>query len=197
MNYKQLILSVIALLIAIYIPLVTAYAQEVTAAPSPSLAPPANTGLVPAPTPIEYQLPYPGMLPDNPLYFLKVFRDNMTALFLSKPSDKATFFLMQSDKNVEASYILEAQLHPKTDLAFQTFVHAQNDFDQAITQGISAKKQGYSTKELADKMALANQKHEQILQAIAEMSGQTSSQTVQDERARVKTFAKEIKSINQ
>ena len=55
---------------------------------------------------VDYQLPYPGMLPDNPLYFLKVFRDNLTSFFINKPLDKAHFDLLQSDKDVEASYLL-------------------------------------------------------------------------------------------
>jgi len=191
MSSKQIVLSFITFFIAVYIPLVTAYAQESSTSASPS----GGSELTAVPTPVEYQLPYPGMLPNNPLYFLKAFRDNLTALFLSKPLDKANFFLMQSDKNVEASYLLVNQPQAKADLAFQTFIHAQNDFDQAITHASNARQQGYSTQELGRKMALANQKHVQILQAIAQQSKQTSSQTVQQERTRAETFAKEIKSL--
>src|SRR5258708_10869324 len=129
MNYKQIFFSVITFFIAIYIPLAAAYAQEATTIPTKT----------PTPTPIDYQLPYPGMLPNNPLYFLKVFRDNMTSFFLSKPLDKANFDLLQSDKNVQASYLLGG----KTVLALQTFSQGQDYFDQAITQTKNAKKQGY------------------------------------------------------
>jgi hypothetical protein len=190
MTIKQLTLSAITFFIAIYITLVTAYAQQSTTSS-------ADAGLVPStqPTPVDYQLPYPGMLPDNPLYFLKVFRDNLTAFFLSKPIDKANFDLTQSDKSVQASYLLVTQQQGKTLLAFQTFSQAQDDFEQALTQAESAKKQGYSTKELADKLGSANQKHEQILQAIAQETNEKNSQTVQKEQERAEAFVKEIKSL--
>jgi len=190
MSVKQLTLSAIILFIAIYIPLVTAYAQE-------SKTPTPTDGIIPsaAPTPIDYQLPYPGMFPDNPLYFLKVFRDNLTSFFLSKPIDKANFELLQSDKNVQASYLLVTQQQGKTLLAFQIFSQAQDDFSQAVIQAKNAKKQGYSTKEFADKLSSANQKHEQILQAIAQAANQTSSPTVQKEHDRAMELAKEIKSL--
>jgi hypothetical protein len=192
MNIKQVTLSAITLIIAIYIPLVTAYAQESkTAMPTGGLIPSA------VPTPIDYQLPYPGMLPDNPLYFLKAFRDNLTAFFLSKPIDKANFDLLQSDKNVQASYLLLTQQQGKTLLVFQTFSQAQDYFDNAILQAQNAKKQGYSTKDFANKLSNANQKHEQILGAIAQTTHQESSETVQKEHNRAETFAKDIKSLQQ
>jgi hypothetical protein len=185
MNIKQTVLSVITVSFAIFFTLATAYAQEATTVP-------AN---VPSPTPIDYQLPYPGMLPDNPLYFLKMFRDNLTAFFLSKPLDKANFDLLQSDKNVQASYLLVTQHQGKTELAFKTFSQAQDYFDQAITQTMNAKKQGYSTKEIADKLVSSNQKHVQILQALAQQAHQTNSQTVKQERSRAEAFTKQVKSL--
>jgi hypothetical protein len=32
-------------------------------------------------TPISYDLPYPGMLPDSPVYFVKVARDRVMRFF--------------------------------------------------------------------------------------------------------------------
>src|ERR1700683_4754974 len=98
MNFKQITLSVITLFFAVYIQLTTAYAQEAS-----------TSAIAPSPSSVDYQLPYPGMLPDNPLYFLKVFRDTLTSFFINKPLDKANFDLLQSDKNVEASYLLVTQ----------------------------------------------------------------------------------------
>lgn len=194
MNFKQIALSIVTFFLSIYILLATAYAQEIKTTVTPANSS-AGTVPVTSPTPVDYQLPYPGMLPDNPLYFLKVFRDNLTAFFLSKPIDKANFELMQSDKNVQASYLLVTQQQGKTLLAFQTFSQAQDDFDQAILQAQSAKKQGYSTKDLVNNLSNANQKHEQILEAIAQTTHQESSETVQKEQERAKTIAKEIKSL--
>ncbi len=173
MNFKQIILSTVTFFLSIYILLATAYAQEIKTTVTPSSV---NGGMVPvtSPTPVDYQLPYPGMLPDNPLFFLKVFRDTLTSFVLSKPIDKVNFDLLQSDKNIQASYLLITQQQGKTLLAFQTFSQAQDYFGQAILQVQNAKKQGYSTKDLANKLSDANQKHEQILQVIAQTTHQES-----------------------
>jgi hypothetical protein len=184
MKYQQIILIAVAFFFAIQLTLATAYAQVASSSSSQM-----------SPT-VDYQLPYPGLLPDNPLYFLKMFRDNLTSFFLSKPLDKAQFDLMQSDKNVEASYLLVTQQAGKTDLAFKTFSQGQDEFAQAIEQTIAAKKQGYSITEMNKKLDLSNQKHEQILHLIDQQTGQNSSQTFQIEHSRIETFTKEIKALH-
>ena len=35
----------------------------------------------PTPVPVAYQLPFPGLLPDNPLYFLKTMRDRLVVFW--------------------------------------------------------------------------------------------------------------------
>lgn len=184
MSFKQIVLSLITFSFAIYIPLATAYAQEVS---SSSSASPSS----------DYQLPYPGMLPDNPLYFLKVFRDSLTSFFINKPLDKANFDLLQSDKDVEASYLLVTQEEGKTALSFQTFSQAQDYFDQAINEAENAKKQGYSTQDIANNLLLANKKHEQILEAIAKLTDQKNNQTFKSEGNREKLFTKRVQSLSQ
>jgi hypothetical protein len=184
MNSKQIILSVIIFFFAVYFQLATAYAQEASSTASPSAT-------------VDYQLPYPGMLPDNPLYFLKAFRDGLTSLFINKPLDRANFDLLQSDKDVEASYLLITNQEGKTDLAFQTFSQAQDYFDQSIIETQSAEKQGYSTQDLKRNLMLSDQKHEQILEAIAQQTGQMNNQTFQSERSREKSFMKRVQSLSQ
>ena len=185
MKYKQLIIKGFFLFFAVQFTLATAYAQVASKPQDPS------------PTSVDYPLPYPGMLPDNPLYFLKLFRDDLTSFFLSKPLDRAQFDLMQSDKNVEASYLLVTQEVGKTDLAFKTFSQAQDAFAQAIDQTDSAKKQGYSTSEIDKKLSFSNQKHLQILQSIGQQTGQKNSQVFQNERSRIETFTKQIDALRQ
>ena len=55
---------------------------------------------------VEYELPYPGLLPDNPLYYLKAIRDNILKFLIRDPMKKAEFDLLQSDKRLGASYAL-------------------------------------------------------------------------------------------
>ncbi len=44
----------------------------------------------------EYALPYPGILPDNVLYNLKVFRDKVFEFLIIDPVKKADFYLLQA-----------------------------------------------------------------------------------------------------
>jgi len=185
MSYKRLGFSFIIFFIAIYITLATAYAQVASSTASEQ----------PAPTSISYQLPYPGMLPDNPLYFLKALRDKLTVFFLSKPLDKASFSLLQSDKDVEASYLLVTQEAGKTTLAVTTFSQGQDNFEDAINQTAAAKKQGYSITEISKKLLAANQKHIQILHALGQQIGKNDAQTFQTENERASTFTKQIKAL--
>jgi hypothetical protein len=185
MSYKRVSFSIIVFFVAVYITLATAYAQVAS----------STAMQQPEPTPLAYQLPYPGMLPDNPLYFLKALRDKLTVFFLSKPLDKADFNLLQSDKNVEASYLLVTQEAGKTDLALTTFSQGQDYFEEGINQSVDAKKQGYSITEMSKKLAAANQKHIQILHAIEQQIGKNDTQVFQTETQRAKTFTKQIRAL--
>ena len=57
-------------------------------------------GLVPSP--INYPLAYPGILPDNPLYPLKMLRDRIVFFLINDPFKKAEFNLLQADKRLGA-----------------------------------------------------------------------------------------------
>jgi len=51
-------------------------------------------------SPSAYQLPYPGMLPDHPLYKLKVLRDKIILFFIRDPFKKAAKHLHMADKEL-------------------------------------------------------------------------------------------------
>lgn len=185
MSWKGITLSLITFVTAVYLTLVTAYAQVAASSSSQQVSEAT----------VDYQLPYPGLLPDNPFYFLKAFRDQLTEFFLSKPLDRAQFDLLQSDKNTEASYLLVTQEANKTDLALTTFSQGEDDFSKAIDQVSTAKKQGYSILDMSKKLDLSNQKHLQILLAINQQIGKMDIQTLQSERTRIDTFSKEIHAL--
>jgi hypothetical protein len=56
--------------------------------------------VTPAPTPVQYDLPYPGMLPNNPLYFLKQARDWILDKLITDPVKKTEFYILQADKRL-------------------------------------------------------------------------------------------------
>lgn len=116
----------------------------------------------PTPKPVEYTLPYPGLLPDHPLYFLREVRDSLQNFFVSNPLRKAEFYLLQADKDISASSML-SQKKRTAALAGATANESQNHFEKAIDAVKDAKKQGLDTQEIAKKLVQANEKHQEII----------------------------------
>lgn len=111
---------------------------------------------------VEYELPYPGILPDNPLYFLKAIRDNIWKVLITDSLKKADFDLLQSDKRLGAGRLL--LLKGKDDLATTTLSKSGNYFDDAIANAFKAKKEGRQANSILNKLLTASIKHQQVLQ---------------------------------
>lgn len=125
----------------------------------------------PTPVPeIVYTLPYPGILPDNPLYVLKATRDRIVSFFIADPIKKAEFDLLQADKRVQAGLFLLHKEDPDIPLAISTISKGQNYLHEALA-GIAkaqleereAKKTSLSFGDLPDKLYNAARKHNQLL----------------------------------
>lgn len=74
----------------------------------------------------KYQLAYPGMLPDSPLYFLKVVRDRILAALITNPQKKVDFYLLQTDKGIAMVPLLVAK--NEVSLAKTTALKAENNY---------------------------------------------------------------------
>lgn len=125
----------------------------------------AYTTTGPSPTPVAYTLPYPGLLPDSPLYFLKVLRDKIEAFFISNPVALAAFDIQESDKRTEASYMLVTQ-RKNVPLAESTFSKGENYFQDAIDKTKQAKAQGMSIQAIPPQLYISNQKHIEVLRQL-------------------------------
>lgn len=79
----------------------------------------------------EYMLPYPGMLPDNPLYTLKVLRDKIYDFFTRDPVKKTQFKLLMADKRMNMAKILSQQ-KGNNSLASDTIVDAVSYYNDAV-----------------------------------------------------------------
>jgi hypothetical protein len=117
----------------------------------------AEEGITPTPTPViiidNYELPYPGLLPDHPLYFLKMTRDKLVGFFISDPIKKAEFDVLQADKRLNAAiYLINKKSLKNQELAVNTFSKGQNYYDDAITKIVLAKKQGMTTTDIKTKV---------------------------------------------
>lgn len=113
----------------------------------------------------DYALPYPGLLPDNPLYFLKTARDKLISSLISDPRKKADFDILQSDKRLQAGVSL-IDKSKKYELAEQTVSKGQNYFDEAIQKTRQAKQEGMDTNDLESKLLHSAKKHVSVIASI-------------------------------
>jgi len=111
---------------------------------------------------VNYELPYPGLLPDSPLYFLKAIRDRIVSFLISDPLRKAEFDLLQADKRLNAGIHLFNK--GKISLALSTVSKAENYFEQALDRIGEAKTQGRNISEMEGNLRNALEKHKQELE---------------------------------
>lgn len=164
-------------LIVFLLPITTLYAQE-----------------KPTPTPSDYSLPYPGLLPNQPFYFLKASRDRVQSFFISNPVKKAEFDLLQADKRMQASLML-AQNQNNITLADSTVSKAENYFEEAITKVAEAKRQGMNVSEITKKLSQANIKHQEVINLIEKKAGEKKKAIIAKEKARAQQLGKKVKSL--
>lgn len=96
----------------------------------------------PTPTPqqsVQYEMPYPGLLPDSPFYILKTLRDQVVGFLITDPAKKATFDLLQADKRFQAGIMLYEKDQDKKELAFSTLSKGHNYLDMAIDKALEAR----------------------------------------------------------
>jgi hypothetical protein len=169
-------LVLIILSVTFFINLQSVYAQE-------ALNPTAN----PSPT-IDYFLPYPGILPDNPLYFMKALRDKVVSLFISDPLKKAQFDLLMADVRLNAAQYLFAKGESKYSLAETTISKGENYFYNSLIMVNDAKQQGIQVNDFVSNLIIASQKHQQVIKELeSKSSGAIKDRLAEDER-RVKNF---------
>ena len=109
---------------------------------------------------VEYNLPYPGVLPDSPLYVLKVARDNVVSFFIRDPKQKAFYLLFLSDKRLAAGEILVK--NNKTDLGITTVKISQEYYTKAVDLAVKVKDLS-----LTEKLIVAGVKHNDFMVDLA------------------------------
>lgn len=119
----------------------------------------------PAAMKVEYYLPYPGILPDNPLYKLKMVRDRLKLWMTFNESDKAKLELAYADKRINAAMALAAG--NKMDLAVTTATKAEKYLEQSTNRVIKLIKTGQDEKSQLLNLEKAVSKHLEVLEEIS------------------------------
>lgn len=142
---------------------------------------------------LVYNLPYPGLLPDNPLYFFKVLRDRVVDFLISDPLKKAEFDLLQADKRLSMGIFLFEK--GKHDLAESTISKGENYFEDAIKNIKEAKKQGRDTGGLLTTLENASKKHIEVLKDLQNKSKGEIKTKFGISLKRVLEFEEEVRKI--
>ncbi len=139
---------------------------------------------------IDYTLPYPGLLPDNPLYVLKAARDRIVSILISDPVKKANFDLLAADKRLNEGVSLFNKGEKKYKLAETTVSKSENYFEKGIAEVERAKKQGIVTTGTYQRFHLASLKHIEIIKGLISKSKEEVKQRLLLDEKRMEEFEK-------
>ncbi|EKE15112.1 MAG: hypothetical protein ACD_12C00146G0012 [uncultured bacterium] len=138
----------------------------------------ASDTLVKAPQEkVIYNLPYPGLLPDSPLYITKTIRDKITDFLTRDNLKKAELYLLYSDKRTSMSLVLASK--GKSQLAIDTFVKGEKYFFQIPKLLRSAKEQGaQAPSSFVETLKLSNAKHKELIEELIKTLPQGLNQSL-------------------
>ena len=112
---------------------------------------------------IVYTLPFPGILPNHPLYFLKTLRDTLIEKMITNDVKKAEFYILQADKRLQMSIVFVGS--DKKELAeamrSDAFMYREKSFTM-LTK--AAAKNVAVPRYVLEKLLVSAKKHEEVLQ---------------------------------
>lgn len=169
------------------VPLVIARpVSAVTPAGVKAAVTPAPT-VTPTPGPVEYALPYPGILPTHPMYFFKTLRDRIIEMLIADPLSKGEFYILQADKKLNMGLSLKNL--GKMSEAKAAFAESLASRSQAVSSLEALMKAGSTVPgHLTEKLAVSIDKHAEVLR----MAGENSDAVI-GLRARVAKLKLEVK----
>lgn len=143
---------------------------------------------------IEYTLPYPGILPDHPLYPLKVLRDRILLLLIIDPLKKAEFSKLLADKRLNMGIFLIDKGKPV--LAESTISKGEKYLLQGTEILKKTKVEGAMIPaEITDKFILAAKKHQEIIYNILQGSPEEVKEGYEASFALVKQIQEDLHTI--
>lgn len=110
---------------------------------------------------MEYYLPYPGILPDSPLYKIKALRDRLELWLTFDNVGKAKRELSFADKRINAAIFL--MQGGKTGLAVTTATKAEKYMEAAVGKVVEERGKGVDVKSLLLELSKSTAKHLEVL----------------------------------
>jgi len=140
----------------------------------------------------QYNLPYPGLLPDNRFYFFKMIRDRIVGIIISDPIKKADFDILEADKRLSTGIYLFTSGEQKNQLATSTISKGENYFVDASLKIQLAKQQGIGVSEIKGRLSDSLKKHQEILRRLETKFSGTVKEELQQEEQKVGQLQKNV-----
>ena len=157
---------------------------------------PASDSAKVLPQQVNYELPYPGMLPDNPFYFIKVLRDAIVKTLISDSYKKAQFNLLTSQKRMYAGKLLIKK--GKMQLALDTISKSNNYLDDALASIKEVKKTHPKNPDLnlfLEQFNIVTLKHSEVLDEVKPMVDNDYREKFLWEKKRILDNGKNVREL--
>jgi hypothetical protein len=138
----------------------------------------------------EYILPYPGMLPTNPLYIVKALRDKFIIFLITDSIKKAEFYLLQSDKHLSSAMYLFPQ-KKDTQIALQELSQSSVSLRMAVESIKKGKEEKLEAEDIEQKMIISLHKHLLVLQSMEKGKDKNVKELINKEVKEVEDLIKE------
>lgn len=143
---------------------------------------------------VNYDLAYPGILPDNPLYFLKAFRDRVVSLLITDTMKKVEFMVLTSDKRMFAGLMLLEK--EKYDLGIETLSKSNNYMHEALVAFTTFRKTHKDqASSLKGKLYNSVRKHKELAEKQKTSIPDQYKSRLQNEITRMEEFEKTLVSL--
>jgi hypothetical protein len=142
---------------------------------------------------VEYYLPYPGVLPDSPLYKLKAIRDRVSLWLTRNPAQRERKELMLADKRINAALALMDG--GKRTLAVSTATKAEKYIEESARRTIGLSRQGTDVKSDLSILIKATAKHQEILQGIINKLSGNEREVLDKSMATTKHWQEQVQQM--
>jgi len=143
---------------------------------------------------VVYNLPYPGISSDHPLYFIKIVRDRITEFLTRDQVKKAQLYLLYSDKR--AAMAMNLAQKGKNKPAIEAMSKAEKYFLKIAPLLRTAKKQGGSApSSFVETLKLSNAKHKELISELLKTLPQGLNESLMQIQVINDQIAKDLQSI--
>ncbi len=113
---------------------------------------------------VIYELPYVGMLPDNPLYIVKQIRDKIIEFTIRDYQKKADYYLLLADKQIGIA--IQMNKKGKTKQAITYLKNGETLMEKIYSLLTNSKKQGVAFHEsFIYRLKQSNVKHREVIES--------------------------------